>query len=187
MNLLIYSLLTFMALSLFSRPDFSDAERYYQSGAYEKSYELLQQLPPSPENLYNMGNTLFHLSASGAQQDILRNALSFYEASLKEQENTYTRMNYQYAKQFLKEEKQGQKQEQQSQEQQENKENQSSSGSEESSNSEKQARIGPQEREEQYILQEEEKLDAITEQERQKIESYIQEMKQEETQNRKYF
>ncbi|MEE9411784.1 MAG: VWA domain-containing protein [Methylococcales bacterium] len=94
-----------VAAKHFNSPQWKAASEY-RAGHYDKAAEILKQLPPTSDNLYNLGNTQASLSQ-------LEDALKSYQQALeKDLQNTDAQHNKKLVEQAIKQQKK-QKQEQQ--------------------------------------------------------------------------
>jgi hypothetical protein len=193
--------------SFFSQGDFSAGSKQYASGNYKESYDIFVALWKTPENLHNVGNCLYHLSASGSSVPVLQSALLWYEASLEKEENELTRNNYEYIKKLLQEKQNAsentstQKQKQDTPPQQntqtgtsdfpsENqgeKQSKEGTGESEQKDTQNNTQSGLWKRGQEYILNGQDTLDSLTPEEQEKIASYVQDMQEKASQNREYF
>lgn len=208
----VFLFLSFLGAVFFWREFFLSSlfsSAYRQEAYGDAETVLLTKAFLEAADLHNLGNTLYKQSLSStAEQKSLERALFYYSGSLKKQEHPDTRYNYEFVKKLLdtfqsqEQEKQEESQESQEEEQpasqQEQKKNTSQSGATTGSGDsptedtptqpwEEQSSVLQNARADQYRLQEDQTLKALSPQEQAALEQAIEELQQEQVYNQRFF
>jgi len=176
--------------------------RYYTmfEGLYEaEQYEILSQIntivKKSPENYHNLWNVSYRMFEREYDTTFLEDAVSYYSGSLSLKDNEDTQFNYDFTKALLdllqawEEENQQQEEEQDSEEEQSQEwwdweQDTSGTGSWENQNGDETI---PDNRTEQYYLEEWQEVPELSESERQQIQEYTENLKREQEHNQQFF
>lgn len=169
---------------------------YFVDKKYEDAIQLYVDKKVNSRELHNIGNAYleeFTENFDGSDISLLEKSVESYEKSIWMSPDEDTTYNYIYAKNLLDSYKNQQEEEQEKQEEEDSQqwedgqqqgENESASGSGSQNNN---GNTAISQRNEEFFLNESDKLSNMSEDEKKQLEQYIEKLKEDQLRNQKYF